>query len=141
MKDHLQRGHWKFQPLAATVDAAGVQNQWYTVLDTTKNVRVYSLWAKQVNDEAANKTVVVKVTLDGIESTKSEVMNNNSLNRYSWSAISDSVLERAPGTFLFGYHVAIHARSVKVEVRSTSVAGTNQHLYGYVRYATWEALP
>ena len=134
------RFHWKFKPLA-TVDAAGVQNTWYTVLDTTLKVRLYSLWMNQYNDEAAAKTISMQIIVDGVTLTHtlSGASNTTPSRCYEIGQQTDT-LEAAPATYLIGRYVALHGKSVKVQVRSTSAAGTNQHLKAYLRYAKLEAL-
>ncbi len=136
------RWHWKLQPLA-TVDAAGAQNVWYTILDTKKNVRFLSLAIKQVNDEAANKSITVRATIDGISipaTGTTDAVSGSFYPRYL-----DTTTDRLRGSgagviLLAGYYVAAHGRTLKVEISNTSAAGTNQHLYGYVRYMTKELI-
>ena len=135
------RFHWKFKPLA-TVDAAGVQNTWYTVLDTVAKARLYSIYTMQVNDEAAAKAIETKLTIDGISLASGGFSHvNNTAKAWRLLNTSDVFANVSAGTVaLAGYYTAIHAKSLKVEVRNTDAAGTNQHLYGYVRYAKLEAL-
>ncbi len=132
--------HWEFKPLAM-VDVAGVQNTWYTVLDTTRNVRLYSVGAKQTNDEAAAKATNTRWTIDGVVTTLTgSTVANNTMRYWFLDPNNDSVIQSA-AIIMTGNYVALHGRSVKVEVMNASVAGTNQHLYGYVRYAVLEVAP
>ena len=131
--------HWKFMPLAA-VDEAGVQNTWYTVLDTTTNVRLYSFVGNQVNNEAAAKDIAIRVTIDGLTLSYAVSSSSGGLRYFIMQPTTEAYYHGNVYT-LVGTYVALHGRSVKVEIRSTSAAGTNQHLYGYVRYAVLGVAP
>ena len=132
--------HWRFMPLAS-VDEAGVQDTWYTVLDTTNNVRLYSIVLRQSNDETATKFLAHRVTIDNVSITLSSSSLHTTNYYYYLNPVTDSSLFRATTYNLMGFYTALHGCSVKVEVRSTSAAGTNQHLYGYVRYAVLGVAP
>ena len=139
MRVSPSRFHWKFKPLA-TVDAAGVQNTWYTVLDTTSKARIYSIGSLQTNNEADAKSLTIRTTVDGVAQTSGNYSRaSGSVTYWYLDPNMDRTLPSTP-FFNAGYYVALHGKSVKVEVRSITAAGTNQHLYGYVRYAQLEAL-
>ena len=135
------RFHWKFKALAALDQAPPVQNTWYTVLDTVSKARLYSLVFKQINDEAAVKNIDFKVTADGLTLENSADRASGIANYFYQSPYSSSVAWiQNPNYIMSNYYIAFHAKSLKVEMRTTSAAGTNQHLCGYVRYARLEAL-
>ena len=136
------RFHWKFKPLAALDQAPPVQNTWYTVLDTVPKARIYSVIGKQVNGEAELKAIDPRVTVDGVTLTQSgSTLANNTIRSFYISPVADSAAAATDGNYNhFGFYIATHAKSLKVEMRLTSAPGTNQHLYGYVRYAQLEAI-
>ena len=134
------RFHWKFKPLAVLDQAAPVFNQWYTVLDTTSKIRLYSISLKQVNDEIADKGIGVQVIIDGVTTSASSTTCGSGVVNYSY--LNNNLDGFAIDTPIkaVGYYVALHGKSIKVQVKNTSALGTNQRLYGYVRYAQLEVI-
>lgn len=133
---------WKHNALATLDQDPPVQNTWYTILDTTEDVRLVQIQTKQTNDETVAKNLQVRITMDGETYTSGNESQNNNTTYYWYvevdgtitvTDISSSRLTAAgPG------YSTIHGQSVKVEVRITSVIGTNQTLDGRVFYETWE---
>ena len=119
---------------------APVNGTYYTVLDTTKNVRLYTWGVKQVNDEANTKNTRLEMLIDGVTITWSDsALPNNSLRLpYLVGYVDGAAGSSAYNVCLF---TALEGKSIKIITRISSAAGTNQHLYGYVRYATQELIP
>ncbi len=135
--------HWKLQPLAVLDQTPVVQNTYYTVLDTTKNIRVYSIVLRQSNDELAAKTVYVRATVEGVvDSGGSGDTPANFGKVYLRLNPQESTNYFLTGSAILtlGYYVAMEFKSLKIEMRTNTAPGTNQHLYGYVRYATLELI-
>ena len=53
---------FEYQAPAVLNQAAPVQNTWYTILDTTPNVRIYDI---VINVEDVDESLDVRVTIDG----------------------------------------------------------------------------
>ena len=135
------RFHWKFKALATIDQAPPVVNTWYPILDTTSKVRLYSMGVKQVNDEAAEQIIQMRLVIDGITTSANGIATaNNSMRYFYVNPVNENLTVQGATTFFnAGYYVATHGKSLKVEARVLGV-GTTQHLYGYVRYAKLEAL-
>ena len=119
----------------ATIDqAAPVQNTWYTLLDTTKNCRVYSAGC---NIEDTNETLQMRFTVDGevipvtglatAHSTSCEV--KRTLNPIAQTEAME--LTNTAQTFEKAF--LIDGKSIKVELRKTTAAGVG-NLTGIVTY-------
>ena len=127
--------HWAKMPAATLGGGAGVtpvQNTWYTVLDTTYNVRIKSIQLKHSNDESAAKALEIRGTIDGVSmsATGSSPASGSWLNR-GMSAVADSFPASIGNA---AYYVDLTCKSAKIEVRTTSVVGTNPLLFATVQY-------
>lgn len=127
----------KLQTVAYLAQANPVSGTKYTVLDTTKNVRIHNIavdctWTVQPNP------LEVHLTIDGL-SFKASFTNPVSATAYflnllsiSWNSndvtlsATSEIAERA---FL------LDARSIKIEIEITG--GTVSQLRGQVRYSKW----
>jgi len=114
---------FEHQPDATLSQANPVQNQWYTVLDVKKGVKVYSVvilvWT-------ASETLEVRVTIDGqvlvgsVEATHTTYYYVH----HKLYAAAASALAIDGNIFLLGHYPPLEGREVKVEVRKTTAAGT-----------------
>ena len=123
--------HYRDHDTDRVSEAPPVQNQWYTVFDA-EDVRL--LWCRttQTNDETAAKDVEVRWTIDGNVYLSTTSMDDNT-DYFTYRVAGPSAVGTA------GLNSATPARhgtdkidkrglSFKVEVRITSVPGTNQTL-------------
>jgi len=111
--------------------AAPVQNTWYTVLDTTSNVRLYGL-AVFVAD--TGETIEVKITIDGVSLTGSQAQNANTYYYYFKDPSQTNICLASTTLYLIMYYTFLEGKSVKVEVRKTTATGAGQ-LFAKVTYA------
>ena len=120
----LDRGVvFEHQPDATLSQATPVQNQWYTVLDAKKGVKIYSVvilvWT-------ASETLEVRVTIDGqvlvgsVEATHTTYYYVH----HKLYAAAASALAIDGNIFLLGHYTPLEGREVKVEVRKTTAAGS-----------------
>lgn len=108
-----------------------VQNTWYEVFDA-EDVRLIWCIIFQTNDEAANKDVETRWTIDGNIYFYSDNLPNNTLHwvyrsRDPSTAGTAGIIISATAVNA-GYYVDKRGQVFKVEVRMTSVPGTNQVL-------------
>lgn len=108
-----------------------VQNTWYECFDA-EDVRLLWCVLRQNNDETVNKDIEVRWTIDGNVYLRSVSCAHNS-HYYIYRAFQDST--DATGGLSFdttirntAYTVDKRGKTFKVEVRITSVLGTNQAL-------------
>lgn len=129
--DHKTYELPEHQADATLSQAAPVQNTWYTVLDTTKNVIVYGLG---VSIGVANETIETRFTIDG------QVIGTTGINcdfgddyRALFRTIHDGNIELVKDPLNIPAFL-IQGRSVKIEVRKTTAAGagtlTARVIYG-----------
>lgn len=125
--------YWNKEAIAQINQAPPVQNTWYTVLDTKVDVRLIWLVLRQDNDETDNKNLEIRVTMDGVALIGTIDAVNLTYYQAYLNLSADTLI--VSGTkFNSGYYVDIRGRSVKVEIRITSVVGTNQVLRGRVQH-------
>jgi len=110
-----------------------VQNTWYTVIDRD-DVRLLWCTISQINDEAAAKDVEVRWTIDGTVYFEAVSLPNitttfvyRSFQR-SNAGVQGLLTTIEPVNA--AYYVDKRGHDFKVEVRMTSVPGTNQVLFG-----------
>jgi len=124
--------------LPARIDqAAPVQNTWYTVLDTTLNVIVYTI---SVRVETTGETLEARITADGNVYTTSIA----AVAATTYWIIAQHPEPNLPVTAsdysgvscAAQYFTHIEARSIKVEVRKTTAAGAG-NLRARVNYGVW----
>lgn len=126
---------FEYQPPAVLNQAAPVQNTWYTILDTTANVRVYHI---HVNIEDDDETLEIRLTIDGEVLTGSNACTHSvdySIG-YHCSAITGTdflEFDTVPTHFDKYRAFLCEGLSVKFEVRKTTAAGTG-NLTGIVMY-------
>jgi len=121
---------FQHQPDATLVQLAPVQNTWYTILDTTSNCRLYSV---SVLVWTTGETLEVKVTIDG------QVLTGTLAALPTTYYYCDLLLYMAGlsidiNGLLIGKYTPLEGRSIKVEVRKTTAAGTGT-LEGRAVYA------
>jgi len=116
---------------AALTQASPEQNKWYTVLDTTANVRLYSV-NLAVEDTA--ETLAVRITIDGRTLTGTQAATAGTWY-YAYSLVSSAeALSYTSSIVMAMYYAPLEGRSVKVEVRKTTANGTG-NLLCRVKYA------
>jgi len=124
---------WEHKPSASLDQASPVQNTWYTVLDTTTNVKIYWITMKIL---ATNEDLEIRITIDGTTMTGSQA---GAVAGTTYFVFLNEANELAVTTT--GYnaakYAALEARSIKVEVRKTSANGSG-NLQGEVVYAKRE---
>lgn len=139
------RGGCKTHPVPeqqadATLDqAAPVQSTYYTLLDTTKNARIYSI---MVLIQTTNETLQVKITVDGeiwISTATACVAATPNYYYKTGHVVQGSLVTAGAIPYLdgvVGFRYPLEGRSIKVEVQKTTVAGAG-NLQGRVVYAKW----
>lgn len=131
----------KYQAIADLDQDPPVQNTWYTVLDETGGLRIKVMPVRQTNNEAAAKSIDVRMTIDGV-SIDATVTSQGNGTWYYWSLGpgTERVIGAAAIT-MFHSILAIHCHDALIEIRMTSAPGTNQKLDGRVHYETLDRLP
>jgi hypothetical protein len=136
MKIHnWPRAMFEYQAPAVLNQATPVNGTFYTILDTTKYVRVYDIG---INIEDADEDLEVQVTVDGETIAASAatcthstsyfcVLHVNPITRVDYIGIISNT------NFQFGSHAILEGHSVKIEVRKTSANGAG-NLTGIVTY-------
>ena len=130
--------HWQRMPAATLGGGAGiipVLNQWYTVLDTVRNVRVRNVAIYQSNDEAAQKQLQVRFTINGVASAV-DASNSASgaWNGFKIFSVNDTPTYTANEVDSLATYVNLNYSSIKIEIRTTSALGTNPLLKCTVQY-------
>jgi len=106
---------------AHLAQATPVQNTWYVVLDTTRQVRAYSL---QIDVATVNETLEARLTIDGNTRTGSQAAVAGTayflyLNAWggtvSWDTTAKTAIMMALGF--------MDCHSLKVEMRKTTATG------------------
>jgi hypothetical protein len=95
------------------------KDQWYTVLDSKKECRIYAI---TVLVWTASETLEVRVTIDGKVLTGS-VKATHTAYYYVHHQLYASALAIDGNVFLAGKYSPLEGREVKVEVRKTTEAG------------------
>ena len=121
---------FEHQAHATLSQANPVVNNWYTVLNTTSNVRLYAICCR-VADTA--ETLQVRLTIDGQTLTDSFEATADT-TYYNYLRFTDADLWFQTTTYLVGVYTYIEGRSVKVEVRKVTNAGAGT-ITGRVVYA------
>jgi len=122
-----------------------VTNTWYAILDTDllgyQRVAIHTVSVEQKNDEAAAKNVQVRLTInDVIQNTVLDRSQNSNVTYwpYLFADIHNLALYNqaasVSGLFYCQYG-SVGGRKVKLEMRLTSAAGTNQYLWGLVGFS------
>ena len=117
------------------------QNTWYEVFHA-QDVRLLWCWIRQKNDEAAAKDVEVRWTIDGnvYFASVSLADDTDSYVYRSWtpSAAGTSGLVVDTANRNAAWFVDKRGQDFKVEIRMTSLPGTNQRLRCYCVRETLE---
>ena len=111
---------FKHQPDAVLSQLEPVQNQWYPVLETSRECRLYSL---TILVWTASETLEVRVTVDGVVLVGS-VSATHTTYYYVHHQLYASGLTIDGNIFLLGKYTPLEGRNVKVEVRKTTAAGS-----------------
>jgi len=106
------------------------QNTWYTLLDTTLNALIYAI---SVRVATTDETIAVRITVDGQVYTGSTAQTKDTWY-YWYIRVRDGTMEASSLTVGVAYIGPLEGRSVKIEVRKTTAAGTGT-ITGRVIYA------
>lgn len=117
---------------------APVQNTWYTVLDTTINVRLINL---AINIQTTDEDLEVRLTYDNVTPEVCAYpagagAGTNLFIHPSVSANSATIQHAITTSFQYGRPYIGEYRSLKVEVRKTSANGAGNLRAGCV-WAQW----
>lgn len=108
-----------------------VQNTWYTVFDAL-DVRLLLCHFLQTNDETAAKDIEVRWTIDGTAYLYAGTISNNTpfwvYRNHALSVGGTQGLSISATVVLAAYWASKRGLAFKVEIRTTSVPGTNQAL-------------
>ena len=130
--------HKYIQRMAAATftQAPPVQDTWYTLLEASK-ARIRSVRVVHTNDEAASKSISAQFTIDGIVYTHASSLASATSRYYGISPTGDA-LEVGSGfgitVPLFGFRKCVPVREIKMELRMTSVPGTNESMSAIAQY-------
>ena len=134
--------HYQDHDTDVVNQAPPVQNTWYTVFDAS-DVRLLWCVIQQTNDETAAKDLEVRWTIDGnvylvalsLDAlTEAYIFRSHEPSTAGTDGLTDSADPRN-GTF----YCDKRGKAFKVEVRITSVVGTNQTLTCWCVRETLEA--
>lgn len=117
---------------ATLSQAAPAQNTWYTILDTTTNVRLLGVRFAVAD---TNETLEVRFTADGQTLSSNALAATAGTMYYVTRVTSTNPLYLSTGdttSMAFLYE----ARSLKVEIRKTTAAG-NGTITARAAYALW----
>lgn len=139
--------YWRrHYPLAVLDQVPPVQNTWYTLLETVEDVWLAFVRVLQANDEVAVKNINMRWTADGRTLTRQAGDLGQANNTTNWWSLQSNTLDDISGsTTITPAGTAIDGGgpffglSVKLEVRLTSVVGTNQTLRARAIYYLEEA--
>jgi len=114
---------FEHQPDATLSQEAPVQNQWYTVMDSKKNCRIYAV---TVLVWTTGETLEVRVTIDGQVLVGSVDATHTTYYyvHHKLYAAAASALAIDGNVFLLGQYAPLEGREVKVEVRKITASGT-----------------
>lgn len=130
--------HYKFQPIAKLNQVPPEQDTWYTALDETGGLRIKYLVIRQINDDATNKNIDVRMTIDGI-SIDATVKSQDNNTFYYW--LIGAGVERVSGdttSWALYLYEALKCEEALIEIRTTSAPGTNQKLQGRIHFEKLE---
>jgi len=113
---------YQFQTPAELNQASPVQNQWYTVLDTTNAL----LLQMAVMIYTTSETLEIKITLDGEVSTTSLAATNDTVYGFAYRVHPEVTQPVFQAGLDYTQFVLIPTRIFKVEVRKTTANGTGR---------------
>jgi len=126
-----QKFHYRDHDTDYLNQAPPVQNQWYTVF-AAEDVRLLLCFIRQTNTEAAAKEIQIRWTIDGKVYFGAVTASNNTLyyvfRNEQPSNAGTAGLSIATAWRNACFYVDKRGINFKVEVRLTSVLGTNQIL-------------
>ena len=114
-----------------------VDNQWYTLLEET-NVHLLLMTLKQTNGESANKSLQVRMTIDGTVYTGGLVSVAHNTTVYVALTSSGVPTSITTGNQNVGKYDSVKAQSIKVEYRLGDTGGTGQTLTANLSYMKLE---
>jgi len=132
--DHKTYEVPKHQTDAALSQAAPVQNTWYTILDTTPNCRVYCI---VVAVATTGEDLECRLIIDGVTylwTAAAAAATNYWLSKRGHTGSLSG--EAGNPKQVLNDFTFVEGRSVKVEVRKTSIAGAGT-ITGRVTYGKW----
>jgi hypothetical protein len=123
---------YKHQADALLAQAAAAQNTWYTVLDTTPNVRINIV---TIAITVANETLEFRATVDGqtLTGNVAATFGTDYEIYMNPSTQSASRLNASANAYDFAFMAAAEFKSFKLEARKTTAAGAGT-LYCRVNY-------
>jgi len=113
--------------------AAPVQNDWYTILDTTRNCEVHGI---EIEVDVTDETLECRITIDGetltgglgaTAGTPYFILKTAESASLIWTTTIFAVAQR---------YLPLKGRSIKIEVRKTTAAGAGT-ITARVQYARW----
>jgi hypothetical protein len=111
---------FQHQPDAVLSQVDPDQDQWYPILEETRECRLYSL---TVLVWTTNETLEVRITIDGVVLPGS-VEATHTTYYYVHHQLYASGLTVDGNIFLLGKYTPLEGRNVKVEVRKTTDNGS-----------------
>jgi len=111
---------FQHQPDIVLSQANPVQNQWYTLLPTTPNVRIYWIY---LSVAATGETLDVRLIIDGVTYTIGGFAATAG-TVYLIYLGAYGILYYSTSTVMAAYYAPLDGRSVSIEVRKTTAAGS-----------------
>ena len=125
---------WKVKDTIADSRTPPVKNVWYTVLNVDGGNKLRFVTIAQENDEVADKSLNVEFTIDGVVSTITYVLPNNTM----WYLYPNAqAIFNGSATFS---RFDLDGHTVKIRYCIISDCGTNQVIYLNVDYSAWESV-
>jgi hypothetical protein len=108
------------QPDATLSQVDPDQNEWYAVLNSTRECKIYAV---TVLVWTTNETLEVRITIDG-QVLVGSIAATHTTYYYVHHQLYASALAIDGNIFLLGKYTPLEGRNVKVEVRKTTDAGS-----------------
>ena len=105
---------------AVLAQESPVQNTWYTVLETSRDCKVYGVTALVWT---TNETIEVRVTIDG-NVLVGAVDATHTTYYYVHHKLYAEGLAIDGNPFLLGKYAPLEGRNIKIEIRKTTAAGS-----------------
>jgi len=121
------------QAAAVLTQAPPISGTWYIILDTVLKARLYWIWIRQNNDDTTARDIEVRITIDGEVFVGAVALANNTPN-YAYMEGLPNGVDFGAALFMVCRYDAAEGKSCMVEMRTTSVVGTNLALHGRVVY-------
>jgi hypothetical protein len=120
LDEETKRLTFQQQPDAVLSQVDPDQSEWYPVLNSTRECRLYAV---TVLVWTANETLEVRITIDG-QVLLGSVEATHTTYYYVHHQLYASALAIDGNIFLLGKYTPLEGRNVKVEVRKTTDAGS-----------------